>query len=228
MEKVAVNVFDRLGPMAAASLIPFGAAVAYAASGTVKPSIDIGVAQNLLGVADDDDVEKTEPGFYSQYDAVPIVTAGRVRLWVTSNETTKEDILAGDYLEIADVGGTNTLSVGAFQQMDAEGGTPTGAVRQATSVARALESVTLTDIEPVAANVAVGDTTVTMSSGNMTLLDLKADDYILLEDASANCVVNRVASVSATVITLQIASTVALASGTDPVHKLHQVEAMLI
>jgi hypothetical protein len=46
-------------------------------------------------------------------DPVPIVTAGRCRVWVTSNETGKEDIAAGDYLEIADFGGSNALPIGA-------------------------------------------------------------------------------------------------------------------
>jgi len=215
--------------MAAASTIAFGAAVAYAAAGTVQATKDIGVSQNLLGVVDDDRVEKSEPGFYSQYDAVPIISAGRCRVWVTPNHTTAEDIVAGDYLEIADLGGTNALPVGVFQEMDGEGGSGAGTVRQATSVARALQDVDLLNIEPVGSAVSVGDTTITMDAAKMTALDLAAGDYVLLEDSDGNCMINRVASVTTTTFKVQIASTVAMSSTTnDDVHKLAQVEAMLL
>ena len=229
MEKVAVNVFDRIGSHAAASKIAFGAACAYAAAGTVQGTIDIGVSQNLIGIADDDDIEKTEPGFYSQYDTVPLVTAGRCRVWVTANHTAAITIGAGDYLEVADVGGTNALNVGALQEMGGEGGSGTGAVREATSIARTLEDITLKKLEVIGADVAVGATTVTMDATKMTALALEAGDYVLLEDVSANCMMNRVASVTSTTFTLQIASTVALtASDNDVIHKLGQVQAMLL
>lgn len=229
MKPVGVNVFDRVGSHAAASLIAFGAACAYAASGTVQATKDIAVSQNLIGVADDDDVEKTEPGFYSQYDAVPLITQGRCRLWITANHTSAVELLAGDYMEIADVGGTNALPVGVFQEMDGDGGSGTGAVRQATSVARVLEDETLTKLEIIGADMAVGATTLTMDAAKMTALDLAAGDYILLEDVTGNCMMNRVASVTTTAITLQVASTVALDfSDNDVVHKLHQVQAVLI
>lgn len=229
MKPVNVNAFDICGDHVAASLIAFGAACAYKAAGTIQATIDIGVSQNLIGIADLDLVETTEEGFYSTYDAVPLITAGRCRVWVTPNHTTAEDIIAGDYLETADLGGTNALPVGVFQEMGGEGGSGTGTVREATSVARALEDCDLVDIVPIASTVAVGDTTVTLSSANMTTLGLAAGDYILLEDDSHNCMINRVASVTATVITLQIASTVAMSDTTnDEVHKLAQVEVMLL
>lgn len=229
MKPVDINAFDIQGEHIAASLLAFGAACAYAAAGTIQATIDIAVSQNLIGIAADDNVEKTEDGFYSQYDIVPLVTAGRCRVWVTPNHTTAEDIIAGDYLEIADLGGTNALPVGVFQEMGGEGGSGTGTVREATSVARALEDCDLVDIVPVASTVAVGDTTVTLSAANMTTLGLAAGDYILLEDDSGNCMINRVKSVTSTVITLQIASTVAMSDTTnDEVHKLAQCEVMLL
>lgn len=229
MKPVAINAFDILGSMAAASTIAFGAACAYKAAGTVQATIDIAVSQNLIGIADDDNVEKTEPGFYSQYDAVPLITAGKFRAWVTPNEVSAEDIVAGDYLEIADLGGTNALPVGVFQEMGAESGTGTGGVREATSVARALEDMDLLNIEPIGSALAVGDTTVTMDAAKMTSLDLSEGDYVLLEDHSGNCMINKVATVASTSFTVQIASTVAMASTTDDdVHKLAQVEAILI
>ena len=228
MEPVNINAFDILGGMVAASKIAFGAAAMYAAAGTIKSPAEITDA-NILGIADLDLVEKTEDGFYSQYDIVPLITAGRCRVWVTSNEDTKEDIVAGDYLELVDLGGTNSLPIGVFQQMGAESGTCTGDAKETESLARALESVTLTDIEPCAVAVTVGATTVTIDSADMTSLGLAAGDYIILEDDSGNAMINRVKSVTATVITLQMASTVAMSDTTnDDVHKLHQVEVMLI
>lgn len=228
MEPVNINAFDILGGMIAASKIAFGAAAMYAAAGTIKSPAEITDA-NILGIADLDLVEKTEDGFYSQYDIVPLITAGRCRVWVTSNYDDAEDIVAGDYLELADLGGTNSLPVGVFQEMGAESGTGSGDVREDESLARALESVTLTDVEPCAVAVTVGATTVTLDSADMTLLALAAGDYILLEDDSGNAMINRVKSVTATVITLQMASTVAMSDTTnDDVHKLHQVEVMLI
>lgn len=229
MKPVNVNAFDTYGEQIAASLIAFGAACAYKAAGTIQATIDIAVSQNLIGIAIDDNVEKDEDGFYSVYDVVPLITAGRCRVWVTPNDVTAEDIKAGDYLEIADLGGTNALPVGVFQEMTAEGGTPTGDVREATSVARALEDCDLTNIEPVGAAVAVGDTTITMDAAKMTALGLAAGDYVLLEDHSHNCMINRVKSVTATTFILQVASTVAMTSTTDDdVHKLAQCEVMLI
>ena len=228
MKPVAINPFDRLGSMAAASTIAFGAAVAYKAAGTIQATIDTAVSDNLLGIADDDKVEKSEPGFYSAYDAVPLITAGRCRVWVTPNNVSAEDIIAGDYLEIADLGGTNALPVGVFQEMGAEG-SATGTVREALSNARALQDVGLTNIEPVGSAVVVGDTTITMDAAKMTALDLAAGDYVLLEDHDGNCMINRVASVTATTFTVQIASTVAMNSTTnDDVHKLAQCEVMLL
>ena len=228
MKPVNVNAQDSLGGMAAYSQIAFGAAVMRSAAGTVKSTRDLTDA-NIVGIADWDMVEKTVDGFYSKYDPVPIITAGRMRGWVTPNHTTAQNIFAGDYLEIADIGVTNVLPVGAFQAMDAETGAKTADVRQVETLARALEDVTLLNIEPVASDVAEGATEVTLLAEDMTNLDLDDGDYILLEDISGQCMINRVASTTATAITLQIASTVAmLSTDNDPIHKLAQVELILV
>lgn len=224
MQPVAVNPFDILGDMAAASQLPFGGAAVYAAAGTVKGAPCTATAYNILGIAIDDNVEKTVDGFYSQYDMVPLITAGRCRVWITPNNTTAAAITAGDYLDLAVLGGTNTLPVGVFE----ESGTQGGQTRLTSALARALEDATLIDCE-VPDDVAVGDTTVTLSAAEMTGLDLAVGDYILLEDVSAGVQVNRVKSLTATVITLQFASNVALASASsDLVHKLTQCEVMLL
>lgn len=223
MKPVKVNAMATIGNMAAASTIAFGAAVAYAASGTVKSTIDIDVSQNLLGIADWDLVEKDEDGFYSQYDMVPIISAGRCRVWATSNEAAKEDVLAGDYLEVADIGGTNSLPCGVLQQMGAESGTCTGAVREDESIARALQDVTLTDIEPAT----LSGKTLTLLAADIVKLDLAVGDYVLLEDASHEAEINRVAALPTTT-TVALQFTPSAITAVDTLHKLHQVEVLLL
>lgn len=228
MKPVNVNAFDVIGDMAAASNIAFGAAVAYAAAKTVQATKDIAVSQNIIGIADWDLVEKAEDGFYSQYDLVPIITAGRCRAWVTPTHTTAESIAAGAYLEIADIGGTNAQPIGVLQQMGAEDGSATPTVREDETIARALEDVSMTDPKIVAAETAIGSKTITLSEANLTALALSVGDYILLENLDGDAMINRVAALTATTITLQIASTVLLENATDYVHKLMQCEVMLI
>jgi hypothetical protein len=157
MKPVNVNAFDVIGEMAAAEIIAFGAAVQRSAAGTIRATRCTGDEYNILGIADLDLVEKTEEGYYSKYDIVPVIVAGRCRVWVTPNNATAQDIVAGDYLELADLStGTNTLPVGVFE----EAGSQAGATRTLLSLARALEDVDLQNCELVAADVAIGDTTV--------------------------------------------------------------------
>jgi len=225
MNPVNVNAFDILGGMAAAGKIAFGAAVCYSAAGTVKgtPNTTAG-EENLLGIADWDLVEKTEDGFYSLYDLVPIIPAGRCRVWVTPDDD-NASIIAGDYLSLKILGaGSNTLPVGVF----AESGNGAGAVKELNSTAKAAEDVTLTSAANyiiVAAALAVGGVTVTVADSSL----FAAGDYIVLEDIDGNAMMNRVKALpSATTLTLQIASTVALEDATDYVHILAQCEVMLL
>lgn len=226
MKPVDVNAFDILGSMPAASIIPFGGAVTYSAAGTLKAAVCTADAYDILGIAIDDNVEKTVDGFYSQYDMVPLITAGRCRVWVTPNNTAKADIKAADYLDLADIStGTNTLPVGVFE----ESGSQAGQTRLTSSLARALEDVALLNCEVPDAHTA-GGKTVTLATGEMSNLDLSVGDYIMLNDINGTSAaqVNRVAALSNTDITLQIASTVSLDGSTDLVHKLAQCEVMLL
>ena len=225
MKPVNVNAFDVLGDMAAAGLIAFGTAVCYSAAGTVKgtPNTTAG-EENMIGIVVEDLVEKTEDGFYSQYDVVPIITAGRARVWVTPDDD-DASIIAGDYLNLKILGGgSNTLPVGVF----AEAGDGAGGVKQLNSLARALEDVTLTSAANyiiAAADLAIGGVTVTIADSSK----FTVGDYILLEDLDGNVQINRVKALpSSTTITLQIASTVALANATDYVHILAQCEVMML
>ncbi len=220
-----INAFDSIGDMAAGGVIAFGAAVYRSAAGVVKGSLCTGTLYNMLGIADWDLVEKTINGFYSQYDPVPIITSGRCRVWVTPNHTTAADIIAGDYLDLADLGSSNPLPVGVFE----ESGAKAGETKAATSLARALEDVSLQNAEVVAADVSVGDTTVTMTSSGL-IDELSAGDYILLEDITSEVEINKVKSVdSGTQITLEKAATASLVNADgDLVHKLEQCEVLLL
>jgi len=223
MKPVSINPFDILGSMPAASQIAFGAAAVYSAAGTIKSALCTAEAFNILGIAVDDNVEKTVDGFYAQYDAVPLITAGRCRVFITPNHATAADILAGDYLDLAVLGSSNTKPVGVFE----ESGTKAGETRLTSSLARALEDADLVDCQ-VPDAVTEGDTTVTLATGEMTTLDLSVGDYILLEDITEHVMINKVKALTTTEITLEIASTVALDGSTDLVHKLVQCEVMLL
>ena len=225
MKPVNVDALNMINGMAAGGVTAFGAACYRSAAGVVKGSLNTGTLYNLLGIADWDMVEKTIDGFYSQYDPIPLITAGKTRVWVTPNHTTAADIIAGDYLDLADLGGSNTLTVGVFE----ESGTKAGQTKVATSLARALEDADLLDAEVVAADVDAGDTTVTMTAAGL-IDDLSVGDYILLEDHSAEVEINRVLTIdSTTQITLVKAATASLENAqSDLIHKLTQCEVQLL
>ena len=224
MKPVNVDALNMVNGMAAGGVTAFGAACYRSAAGVVKGSLNTGTLYNLLGIADWDMVEKTIDGFYSQYDPIPLISAGKARVWVTPNHTTAADIIAGDYLDLADLGGSNTLPVGVFE----ESGTKAGQTKVATSLAKALEDADLLDAEVVAADVAPGDTTVTMTVGGL-IDSLAVGDYILLEDHSAEVEINRVLTIdSTTQISLVKAATASLVNGdSDLIHKLTQCEVQL-
>lgn len=228
MDPINVNILNTIGGHAAGGVVAFGAAVYRTGAGIASGCLCTAASTAFLGIAVDDMVEKTIDGFYSQYDAMPLWTEGRGRVWVTPDD---DDISveAGDYLELAVLGGSNTLPVGVFSE--AVAGTPAGAVRTTASLAQALEDKTLTTAlkyvkTETAQNVAVGDTTVTLTATKTALFTV--GDYILLEDLNGAVQINRVKSKSGAVLTLEIASTVALTGNTDYLHILTQVEAKLI
>ena len=229
MDPVNVHAFDVIGEMAAVGVIAFGAAVYRSGAKTVKAFPCEAEASNIIGIVDDDMVEKTVDGFYATYDSVPIITAGRCRVWVTPNHATAVDLNAGENLELAVLASsTNALPVGVFEAA----GSAAPTVRTAVTMARLLEDIDLLDAEVVPAAVAPGDTTVTMTVSGL-IDDLVVGDYILLEnitDAIANGVeINRVkAKNSTTEIELAMAATATLDGTDDLIHKLTQAEVMLI
>ena len=228
MRPVNVNALDIGGDHAAGGVLAFGAAVYRTGAGIVGGCLCTAASTAFMGIAVDDMVEKTIDGFYSQYDAVPLVEAGRCRVWVTPSED-DTSIEAGDYLELAVLGSSNTLPVGVFVEAVAD--TPAGTVRTTASLARALEDKTLTSAlkwvkTESGKSVAVGATTITLTTAKTALFTV--GDYILLEVLAGAVQINRVKSKSGAVLTLEIASTVALTGDTDYIHILTQVEAILI
>lgn len=224
MDPVNVHILDTIGEMTAAVTIAFGAAVCRSAASTVKgaPNTTAG-EENLLGIAVEDMIEKEEDGFYSQYDAVPIATEGRARVWVTP-DTLDASVIAGDYLSLIVLGGgSNALPVGVFGEIGGD-----GAVKDTNASARALEDVTLTSAANyiiVGADLAVGGATVTIADSSK----FTVGDYIVLEDLDGSVMMNRVKAIpSSTTITLQLVSTVALGNGVDYVHILAQCEVKLL
>lgn len=215
--------------MKAAGIIPFGAAVVWSAAGTVKAAITAN-DHDIIGIADMSEVEKDVPGFYATYDPVPVVIdkGGRVNLWVVVNGGT-HNIVAGDFLEIADLGDSPTGTHGIWEEAASTDGT----AYQVDARAQAMEDVTMgTNSKQIPDDVAIGDTTITFSSATtLTNLAVVAGSFILLEDilTSGDLQVNRVKSLTSTVITLEKASTVDLSnSASDLVSKMFQCEAILL
>ncbi len=226
MDPVNVHILDSIGDQAAGGVIAFGAAAYRSAAGKVKGCLCTVAGTGMLGITIDDMVEKTIDGFYSEHDVVPLWTEGRGRVWVTPDDD-NNSIEAGDFLELAVLGGSNTKPVGVFM----EAGATAGAVRTTKSMAQALEDVTLTTAlkyvkTESGEDVAVGDTTVTLTTTKTALFTV--GDYILLEVLAGDVMINRVKSISGADLTLEIASTVALTGDTDYLHILTQVEAKLI
>jgi len=226
MMPVNINAQNISGSHAAASQIAFGAVVISAAAGTLKSTL--APVHNVVGIAMNDEVEKTVDGFYAQYDQLPVVTSGSARAWVIANHATAEDIAIGDFLEcVVGAASTFTRPIGVLQAMDAETGTKTADVRQLGSVAKALDDATLFDCEPLSVELTAGTKTATLSAGNITNLDLSVGDYVMFEDLDGSAEINRVTATTSTTISLLIPSvgTYAIA---DVVHKMIQVEVELI
>jgi hypothetical protein len=80
-----------------------------------------------------------------------------------------------------------------------------------------------------ASDVAVGDTQITMTAGHISTMGLEVGDYILLEDITAELQVNKVASLTSTVIGLVMPSTVSLVhNDSDLVTRLYQCPVMIM
>jgi hypothetical protein len=220
-----------LDPYTAGADTGFGVALIRSAAGVAKGTKDdnsggvIGFSvQPVNGVSLDKD------GFYQLSNNLSVPDVMRVArggakinvLVITKANTSIQD---GDYLEAAPLGDASSY-IGVMN----EAGSDAGETKVTTALAQALENCTMTNAsyKQPSVGVSVGDTTITLTSGNMTLLDLSEGDYIVLEDVDGDAMLNSVKSKTATVITLKLPSTVALQANTDYVYKVFQVKARVL
>lgn len=217
-----------VGSWNAASPIVFGAVVVGSGLTQDAETLAPATAQTcIIGLADK---RKYIPkggydGRYETYEALDVVGEEGMAL-VTPNGG-NYNIDFGDFLEVAALGDGATSAHGILE----EAGSHAGGTFTVATVAKALEAVTMGSgaYAVPATDVAVGDNTVTMSAGAIATMGLTVGDYILLEDLSAELQVNKVAALTATVITLAWPSTVSLVnSDNDLVTKLFPCKVQLI
>ena len=158
-------------------------------------------------------------GFWGYKDPVPVWRDEAIGL-VTPNNTSDANIDFGDYLEPADLG--SGAGAGAHGILE-EAGSQAGKTYTDASLAMALESVTMKGAKHPASTVAIGDETITTTSGETATMGLTKGDLILLEDDNGNVQVNAIYDLTATLITLLFPSTVALGDvSNDKYSKIYQ------
>ncbi len=223
----------RIDSYLAGALVAFGAALIRSAAGVAKGA-QTADTDAVIGFAVQpaDGVVLDNDGFYSnsgrltsQPDAMRVARDGEIVALVIA--TADVDIEDGDYLEVASVGGASPGYHGVLQ----EAGSSAGTVRTTHSVAKARQDVDMgsASYATPASGVSVGDSTITMSAGAITTMGLAEGDFIMLRDVNGNVQLNRVKSLTSTVITLEIPSTVALVvADTDLVNKVFQCRAEIL
>jgi hypothetical protein len=213
--------------IAGAGLTPFGAALIRSATDVVN-ACEVADTDNIKGFACQpaNGVVLNKDGFYSQYDAVRFARQGEVNALVMALGDT--NIVDGDFLEVAAPGGAAPGNHGVLAEA---GAGPAGETRTLHSVVQACEDVSLGDesYKTPASNVSVGDEIITMAAGDIATMELAEGGFIMLRDINGRCQVNRVKALTATVITLQLPSTVALvvADG-DLVNKIKQCTVRIL
>lgn len=222
-----------IDPFAAGDTIGFGCALIRTAAKTVKGSMADN-ADNIIAfsVQPQNGVVLDKDGFYQATnnagvpDVVRGVRAGAVINALVIPNANNISIVDGDYLECA-VLGDGSCYIGVLE----EAGSTAGETRTSTTKAQALEDCTMSSAayKSPSGNVAVGESTITFLAANLAYLDLKEGDYIILEDLNGDAQLNRVKSLTSTVITLELPSTVTLTAGnSDLVHKVFQVKALVL
>lgn len=226
LRKVTTPKTGPLSSIPAAGRIAFGAAIinngtdqaVYASAADTDEILGFAVqpANNVVLRSD---------GFYQQYDDVPYANSGEINALVIALGAT--NIIKGDFLEVAALGGAG--GSGAWGVL-AEAGNQAGDTKTITSVAQAAESVTLAaSMATPAAGVAIGDAQITMAAGAIATMGLVEGDYVMLRDADGDTQLNRVKSLTSTVITLQEPSTVALTvADNDLVHRVAQIKVKIL
>lgn len=206
----------------AGARIPFGAAVIRAGAGTVKPAIleDTDLA---IGFALQDEGEHLYPGFYEQYEPVPVAISGTVNALIAAIDD--YDLLQGDYLEHIDItSGTMASGVGVL----AEAGSHAGETRTTHSIAKLLEDLALKDetYKAPSSTPTAGESTIAMADGDPTIMGLHVGDYIIIRDSDGTTAqINRVTAITDTQLTVLIPITVAAA---DYIHAVRQAEVLIL
>jgi len=206
----------------AASRIPIGGALAFSSATPGSETVKGAEAEtSILGFAGNREFvpKGAYDGFLGQYEPVDIID-GYANALVIPNGA-DYDIDVGDFLEVAVLGDGTPGPHGLLE----EAGTQQGTIFTVATVAKALESVDMgaRSYKVPASAVSVGDSTITMSGTDIATMGIAVGDYILLEDtgASLGCQVNRVADLTATVITLELPATVALGTDHDLVQRIY-------
>lgn len=214
-KKVAIGDSHYLpGSHPAASRIGFGTIVAASSATAGATTVKMVEAETMvLGIAGNREYlpKGKYDGFYETYENVPIVYDIGYALVMPNGSDTNIDI--GDALEVAVLGDGTPGNHGLLE----EAGSSAGTTFTTSTVAKALESVTMgsKSYKIPASAVTAGDTTITMTAGEIATMGIGVGDYICLEDtgASLGAQLNRVAALTSTVITLEIPAAFAL--GTD-------------
>ena len=211
----------------AGARVPFGAQVMRQGTlGRIQAAI-LENEDSVLGAACSDEETHTYDGFYEIGEPVRVALKGSV---VNANiiATASTSLVAGDFLDVADhTSGTAATGTGCLEESGA--GCNVGETRViTTSVAQVLEDVTLTSATYKAPNGAVtaGGSTITMTSGDPTLMGIQVGDMILIADANGtDAQVNAITAKTDTQLTVAIPITTAVA---DVIYAIRQAEVFLI
>lgn len=164
-------------------------------------------------------------GFFETYEQVPIVDD--VGYALVRNNSGDYNIDVGDFLEVCVCGDGTPGGHGILE----EAGTHDGTIFTVATVAKALQSVTMgsKSYKTPASSVAVGDTSATMVAGEIATMGIAVGDYIYIEDDDGAGQVNRVASLTSTVIGFEIPATnVCATGGTDTITRLYHCLVKLV
>lgn len=222
MKDVRLNPTNISGKFAAGGKTVFGAVVQRSAAGEVKANA-VGVSARI-GVVVNDAVEMDVDGFYSDGDAVSIITGGTCRVWMVGGVESQ----SGDYVRVIPTGGAYGNDV-EYLGICTEEATATTAT--ANTIARIIgDDVGSTDDDQLIVTTSVaGQKVITMDATTMTAGGYAAGDYILVSDDGVGAEVQMIDSVTSTTITCKenLVFTYTQAAGTY-VYKLVQADVELM
>lgn len=206
MRDVNVNPTDIIDRKAAGTII-FGALVKRSAAGTIVSCVDGANTRGYDGIAMQDAVEHDPEGMYATYDDVPVISGGRVNVWVQGGGT---DITSGNFLKIA-----NDFGILALDHATT--------VNASTTVVKAQEDIEVSDYTTAITTAVAGSKTLIVAS----TANMLAGDYLYL--ASTEGYEVKVIDIvdSTTQVTLKEAAVYSHATG-PTANVLVQCEAVLL